>query len=70
MVWDVIQALLLDPQSTKSFFMSVFLKHHAVAAFTIPRGFTISAFVTAQRKPVRISEHVPAPKYTVLLGSV
>jgi len=69
MVWDVIQTLLLDPKSTISFFMSVFLKHDAVAAFTIPRGFSVSAVVTAQRKPVRISEHLPASKYRVLLGS-
>jgi hypothetical protein len=49
--------------------MSVFLKHDAVAAFTIPRGFSVSAVITAQRKPVRISEHLPASKYRVLLGS-
>jgi len=49
--------------------MSVFLKHDAVAAFTIPRGFSVSAAVTARRKPVRISEHLPASKYRVLLGS-
>jgi len=46
MVWDVIQTLLLDPKSTKSFFTSVSLKHHAVAAFTIPRGFSFFAVIT------------------------
>jgi len=69
MVWDVIWSLLLDLKSTKSFFISVFLKHHAVAAFTVPRGFSFFAVVTAQREPVRISEYLPAPKYRVLLGS-
>jgi hypothetical protein len=69
MVWDVIWTLLLDPKSTKSFFISPFLKFHAVAAFKMPRGFSFFAVITAQRKPVRISKHLPAPKYRVLLGT-
>ena len=60
---------LLDSQLMKSFLMSVFLKHHAVAAFTIPSSFSIFAVVKAQRKPVRISEHLPAFKHRVLFGS-
>jgi hypothetical protein len=72
---DVIQAFLIDLQSTGKFFVSVFIKHRGLMAFPVTKSFSISPAVKPQKATVRLilqsfpQEYFYLSKTRVFLGN-